>query len=345
MVYTVDEIARLVQGKISGDGAVSILRVSSIEEAQEGSLVLAETPAYFRRAEASAASCILTREGAGPSSKSLILVGNPKAAFARTLWLYHPAKKGRAGTHPSAVIGEEVGLGAQVAIGPFVTIGNRVRIGDRVSIGPGCTIGDECMIEEDTVLHSRVTLYEGTRIGKRAIVHAGAVIGSDGFGFVPEGGGQIKIPQVGIVIIEDDVEVGANVCIDRATLGRTVIRRGVKIDNLVQIAHNVTVGESSTLSAQVGIGGSATVGKSCTLAGQVGIADHVTLGDRVIVGAQSGIAPGKQFREGEIVWGSPARPIQKSKQQFAAMARLPELLEAVAVLQRRVANLEARSGR
>jgi len=345
MVYTVDEIARLVQGEVGGDGAVSIRRVSSIEEAQEESLVLAETPAYFRRAEASSASCILTREGAGPSPKSLILVSNPKAAFARVLWLYHPAKRGRTGAHPSAVIGEEVGLGAQVAIGPFVTIGNHVRIGDRVSIGPGCAIGDECVIEEDTVLHSRVTLYEGTRVGKRVIVHAGAVLGSDGFGFVPADGEQIKIPQVGIVVIEDDVEIGANVCIDRATLGRTVIGRGVKIDNLVQIGHNVSVGESSTLSAQVGIGGSATVGKGCTLGGQVGVADHVRLGDRVIIGAQSGVAPGKQFRDGEIVWGSPARPIQKSKHQFAAMARLPELLDEVAALRRRVADIESRSAR
>ena len=305
----------------------------------------AETPAYLRRAEASSASCILTREGAGPSRKSLIFARNPKAAFARVLWLYHAPKKVPAGTHPSAVMGEGVELGAQVAIGPFVTIGNRVRIGDRVAIGPGCVIGDGCVIEEDTLFHSHVTLYDGTRVGKRVIVHAGAVLGSDGFGFVPEGGEQINIPQVWILVIEDDVEIGANACVDRATLGRTLIRRGVKIDNLVQIGHNVTLGEGSALSAQVGIGGSATVGKGCTLAGQVGIADHVTLGDRVIVGAQSGVAPGKQLRDGEVVWGSPARPIQKSKQQFVAMARLPELLEEVAALRRRVANLEARSGR
>jgi UDP-3-O-[3-hydroxymyristoyl] glucosamine N-acyltransferase len=272
-------------------------------------------------------------------------VANPKAAFARVLWLYHPPRKVPAGVHPSAVIGEEVELGAEVAIGPFVVIGNRVRVGDRVILGAGCVISDRCVVEEDTVFHSHVTLYEGTQVGKRVIIHAGAVLGSDGFGYVAEGGEQIKIPQVGVVIIGDDVEIGANACIDRATLGRTVIRRGVKIDNLVQIGHNVVVGEGSALSAQVGVGGSATVGKGCTLAGQVGIADHVTLGDRVIVGAQSGVAPGKQLRDGEIVWGSPARPIRKSKQQFAAMARLPELLEEVAALRRRVAELEARSDR
>lgn len=345
MVYTVDEIARLVQGEVIGDGAVPIRGVTSIEEAREGSLVLAETPAYFTRAEASSASCILARQGAGPSRKSLILTGNTKVAFARVLRLYHPPKEAPAGAHPSAAIGEGVELGGQVAIGPFVTIGQRARIGDRVVIGPSCVIGDGCEIEEDTLLHSRVTLYDGTRVGKRVIIHAGAVVGSDGFGFAPDGGEQVKIPQVGIVVIEDDVEIGANVCIDRATLGRTLIGRGVKIDNLVQIGHNVIVGEGSMLSAQVGIGGSATVGKRCTLGGQVGIADHVTLGDRVIVGAQSGLAPGKQLREGEIVWGSPARPIQKSKKQFAAMARVPGLLEEVAALRRRVADLETRSAR
>ncbi|MEE9521411.1 MAG: UDP-3-O-(3-hydroxymyristoyl)glucosamine N-acyltransferase [candidate division NC10 bacterium] len=345
MAYTVDEIARLIQGEVIGDGTVLIRGVSSIEEAQEGNLVLAEVPAYFKRAEASPASCILTREGAGPSRKSLILVPNPKAAFARILWLYHPPKKVPAGVHPSAVIGEGVELGVQVAIGPFVAIGNGVRVGDRVVIGSGCVIGDGCMIGEDSFFHGRVTLYDGTRVGKRVIVHGGAVVGAEGFGFVFEAGKQAKIPQVGIVVVEDDVEIGANVCIDRATLGRTLIGRGVKIDNLVQIGHNVTVGEGSMLSAQVGIGGSTTVGKGCTLAGQVGIADHVTVGDRVIIGAQSGVAPGKQLRDGQIVWGSPARPIQKSKQQFAAMARLPDLLDEVATLRRRVADLEARSAR
>lgn len=345
MVYTVDEIARLVQGEVVGDGTVPIQGVASIEEAQEGSLVLAETPAYLTRAEASSASCILVRKGAGPSRKSLIQVGNPKVAFARVLSLYHPPKKAPLGVHPSAVVGEGVELGAQVAIGPYVVIGDRVKIGDRVVVGPGCVIGDGCVIEEDTVLHSSVTLYDQTRVGKRVIVHAGAVLGSDGFGFAREGDEQVKIPQVGIVVVEDDVEIGANACIDRATLGWTLIGRGTKIDNLVQIGHNVTLGGGSALSAQTGIGGSTIVGKGCTLGGQVGIADHVTLGDRVMVGAQSGVAPGKQIRDGEIVFGSPARPLRKGKRQYAAMARLPELFEEMAALRRRVADLEARSAR
>ncbi len=345
MIYTVDEIARHVQGEVIGDGTVPIREVVAIEEAREGSLVLAESPTYFKRAEASSASCILTRKGTGPSQRSLILVENPKAAFARVLRLYHPPKKRHTGVHPSAALGEGVEIGEQVTIGPFVVVGDNVRIGDRAALGPCCVIGDACVIEEDAVLHSHVSLYDGTRVGKRVIIHSGAVIGSDGFGYVPEGGAPVKIPQVGTVVIEDDVEIGANVCIDRATLGRTLIQRGVKIDNLVQIGHNVTLGQGSLLSAQVGIGGSTSVGKGCMLGGQVGLADHVILGDRVNVGAQSGVAPGKHHREGEIVWGSPARPVQKSKEQFAAMARLPEFLEEMAALRRRVADLEERSVR
>src|SRR3990172_6985052 len=345
MVYRVDEIARLVRGEVVGDGTIMIRGVTAIEEAREGSLVLAESPGYFSRAEASSASCVLTGQWAQPSQKCVILVANPKAAFARVLGLYHPPKKAPAGIHPSAAIGEGIELGQEVAIGPFVAVGNRVRIGDRVVIGPGCVIADGCVIGEDTVLHGQVMLYEGTCVGKRVVVHAGAVLGSDGFGYAVDAGEQLKIPQVGIVIIEDDVEIGANACIDRATLGRTVIRRGAKIDNLVQIGHNVILGDGSALSAQVGIGGSTVIGKGCILGGQVGVADHVTLGDRVIVGAQSGVAPGKRLREGEVVWGSPARPVRKSKQQFAAMARLPELLDEVAALRRRIADLEARSGR
>jgi UDP-3-O-[3-hydroxymyristoyl] glucosamine N-acyltransferase len=343
MVYTVDEIARLVQGEVIGDGTVAISGVVSIEEAREGNLVLAENPTYFKRAEASSASCILARKGAERSQKTLIVAENPKAAFARVLWMYHPSKKVPAGIHPSTVIGEGVELGAQVAIGPFVTIGNRVKVGDRVVIGPGSVIGDECVIEEDTVFHGLVNLYDGTRVGKRVIIHAGAVLGADGFGFAVEGGEQIKIPQVGNVVIEDDVEIGANVCIDRATLGRTVIGRGVKIDNLVQIGHNVTLGECSALSGLVGIGGSTTVGKGCTLAGQVGIGDHVTVGDRVIIGAQAGVPPGKHLRDGEVVVGSPARAFQEAKKQVAALSRLPDLLKEMAALRRKVADLEARS--
>lgn len=342
MRYRVDEIARLIGGEVRGDGSLVIREITSIEGAHEESLVLGETPVYFKRAEASPASCILAPKGAPLSRKTVIMTENPKAAFAKVLNLYHPPKTVRPGIHPLAVIRETAQIGADVAIGPFVVIGERVRIGDRTVIGPCCVIGDDCVVGRETVLHSQVTLYDGTRVGNRVIIHAGAVLGADGFGFATEGGRHLKIPQVGQVIIEDDVELGANVCIDRATLGTTTIRRGTKIDNLVQIGHNVTMGEDCLLSAQVGVGGSTQVGRGCTLAGQVGIADHVIIGDRVIVGAQSGVAPGKHLKTGEIVWGSPARPVQRSKEQFALMARLPELFGEMVALRKRLSDLEAR---
>ena len=341
MSYRVDEIAHLVGGEVRGDGSLVIREITTIEGAREGGLVLGETPFYFKRAEASPASCILTHKGAPPSRKTLIVVDNPKAAFAKVLTLYHPPKAVRPGIHPLTAVGETVQIGADVAIGPSVVIGDRVRIGDRTVIGPCCVIGDDCVVGAETVLHSHVILYDGTQVGNRVVIHAGAVLGSDGFGFAPEEGRQMKIPQVGNVVIEDEVEVGANVCIDRATLGTTRIRRGTKIDNLVQIGHNVTLGEDCLLSAQVGVAGSTTVGRGCILAGQVGIADHVTLGDRVIVGAQSGVAPHKHLKAGEVVWGSPARPVQRSKEQFALMARLPELFEEMITLRKRLADLEA----
>jgi UDP-3-O-[3-hydroxymyristoyl] glucosamine N-acyltransferase len=342
MNYTVGEIARHIQGEVVGDGSLQIEEVTTIDKARTGSLVFAQNAAFFRKAEDSNASCIIVDRSQPSSRKTLILVDHPRLAFAKVLGLYHPPKVARPGVHPSSVIGENVRLGSEVSIGPFVVIGDRVQIGDRAVIGPLCVIGDGCVIGSDSVLRAHVTLYDRVFIGCGVSIHAGAVIGSDGFGYTPEAGRPVKIPQVGDIIIEDEVEVGANVCVDRATLGSTIIRRGVKIDNLVQIAHNVIVGEGSLIVGQVGISGSSTLGRGCVLGGQAGIADHVTLGDRVIVGAQSGIASGKRLKNGEIVWGSPARPIQKTKRQIAALAQLPELLKEVSQLRKIVDELQSR---
>ena len=342
MSYTVSEIARHIQGEVVGDEFLQIQEVSSIEGAREGCVVFAENAAYFQRAEASPASCIIAARTQHTSRKALILVDRPRLAFAKVLRLYHPPKVPRPGVHPSSVLGEDVHLGSNLSIGPCVVIGDRVWIGDRVVIGPGCVIGDDCVIGEDSVLRANVTLYDQIRIGCRVLIHAGAVIGSDGFGYATEGGRPFKIPQVGTVIIEDDVEVGANVCVDRATLGSTIIRRGAKIDNLVQIAHNVIIGEDSLLAAQTGIAGSSTLGRGCVLGGQVGVGDHATLGDRVVVGAQAGIFSGKQIRSGEVLLGFPARPIEKTKRQLAALARLPELLVKVSHLWKVVGDIQER---
>lgn len=342
MGYTVGEIARHVQGEVLGDESLQITEVSSIDKARAGCVVFAENATFFQRAKDSQASCIIAPRCERASQKTLILVDHPRLAFARVLTLYHSPKSPRPGIHPSSVLGEHVRLGSDVSIGPFAVIGDRVQIGDRTVIGPSCVVGDDCVIGSDSVLWALVTLYDRVSIGSRVVIHAGAVIGSDGFGYAPEEGQFVKIPQVGNVIIEDDVEVGASVCVDRATLESTVLRRGVKIDNLVQIAHNVTVGEDSLIVAQAGIAGSSTLGRQCVLGGQVGVGDHVTLQDRVMVGPQAGIPSGKVIRSGEVVLGSPARPLEKTKRQLAALARLPDLLADVSSLRKIVAELQSR---
>lgn len=342
MGYTVGEIARHIQGEVLGDESLQIMEVSSIDKARVGCVVFAENATYFQRAEDSQASCIIASRSQRASRKTLILVDHPRLAFARVLTLYHPPKSPRPGIHPSSVLGEHVHLGSDVSIGPFAVIGDRVQIGDRTVIGPSCVVGDDCVIGSDSVLRALVTLYDRVSIGSRVVIHAGAVIGSDGFGYAPEEGRSVKIPQVGNVIIEDDVEVGASVCVDRATLESTVLGRGVKIDNLVQIGHNVTVGEDSLIVAQAGIAGSSTLGRRCVLGGQVGVGDHVTLQDRVMVGPQAGIPSGKVIRSGAVVLGSPARPVEKTKRQLAALARLPDVLTEVSSLRKIVAELQSR---
>lgn len=342
MSYTVGEIARHIQGQPLGDESLRIQELSTIEAAQDGSLVFAENETFFQKAEASQASCIIAPRAQRSSRKTLILVDSPRLAFAKALHLYHPPKAPRPGVHPSSVLGEHVQLGSAVSIGPFVVIGDRVQIGDRAVIGPSCVVGDDCVIGADSALRANVTVYDHAQIGSRVLIHAGSVIGSDGFGFTREDERHVKIPQIGNVIIEDDVEVGANVTIDRATLGSTIIGRGVKIDNLVQIGHNVTIGEHSLLVAHTGVGGSSTLGRGCILGGQVGVGDHVTLGDGVMVGPQAGIPSRKEIRAREIVLGSPARPIQKTKRQLAALGQLPDLLTEVSRLRKTVGELQAR---
>jgi UDP-3-O-[3-hydroxymyristoyl] glucosamine N-acyltransferase len=339
--FTAAELARHVGGTVVGEDSLVITGVTSIEGAAEGDLIFAQTPHHFRRAERSSASCILVPRQIRESRKVLIQVENPRLAFSVILALYHPPERAEAGVHPTAILGRDVGLGTHVSIGPYAVLGDRVNIGDRVTIGPGCILGRDSVVGSEAVLHARVTVYPHSRIGERVTIHSGAVIGSDGFGYVWDGTRHAKVPQVGNVLIEDDVEIGANTCIDRATLGSTVVRRGVKIDNLVQVAHNVTIGSHSVLVAQVGVAGSSTIGAGCLVGGQAGIADHATIGDRAVVGAQAGVFSGKRIQPGEVVVGYPARPVQKNKEQLAALALLPKLFRDFAELRRTVGEVRA----
>lgn len=343
--FTVEELARQVGGTVVGEESTVITGVASIETAREGDIVFAQTPHHFAQAEKSSGSCILVPRAIRESRKTLIQVENPRLGFSTILALCYPPERLDPGVHPSAVLGRDVRLGSDVSIGPYAVIGNAVELGDRAAIGPGCVIGDRTVIGRETLLYAHVTLYPNCRIGERVTIHSGAVVGSDGFGYVWDGTRHVKIPQVGNVLVDDDVEIGANTCIDRATLGSTMISRGVKIDNLVQVAHNVTLGQHTVLAGQVGIAGSSKIGAGSVLAGQVGVCDHVIIGDGAVVGAKSLVFAGKHIRAGEVVMGYPTRPMQRAKQQLAALAKLPELIDEVAELKKAIGKMRAESAR
>jgi UDP-3-O-[3-hydroxymyristoyl] glucosamine N-acyltransferase len=340
---TLSELAAIVGGSVEGSPALVITGVASLQEAQPGEITLVAHRKYLHLLESVKASAIIL-DRTMPADRPAIRVDQPYRAFAALLAYFYPRPRPHAGIRAPVAIGERVRLGHEVTLLPFVTLSEDVTIGDRVVLYPGVFVGPGSSIGDDSVLYANVTIYDRVIIGRQVIIHAGAVIGADGFGYVPGPDGQHhKIPQVGGVRIEDDVEIGASVCIDRATLGETLIRRGTKIDNLVHIAHNVEVGEHNLLLAQVGISGSCRLGAHVTLAGQVGVSDHVRIGDHATVIAQAGIA--KDVEPRTIMAGSVAmlHPVWRRVQ--AATPRLPELLRTVAALERRIAALEANQRR
>ena len=332
--FTVAEIAHQLGGVVTGDATLLITGFSSADTARPGDLTFAENDAYFERAEKSAASAVLVSGELKSASKTLVRVSNARVAFAKVLPLFFSEPKFAPGAHPSAVVHSTVQVDPTAHIGPFCAIGERVKIGAGAVLEGGNHVAADSQIGEGTRLFPNVTVYARSIIGARVRVHAGTVIGSDGFGYVFDQGMHRKVPQVGNVIIHDDVEIGANVTIDRGALGPTVIGKGSKIDNLVQIAHNVVVGDYSIIIAQVGIAGSTKMGKHVTLAGQVGLAGHLKIGDRVTVSAQAGVM--NDIPDGEKWLGSPARPDRQMKRQFIAVERLPELLQRVKEIERRL---------
>jgi UDP-3-O-[3-hydroxymyristoyl] glucosamine N-acyltransferase len=320
---------------VVGDAAATLKGFAPAASAKPGDLTFAENEDYFARAEQSAATAIIADGRFKSDRKILIRVPNARIAFAKAMKLFFPEKKVAAGIHPTAVIAASAKVDDSAHIGPHCVVGERVRIGARAVLQAGNSVGDDSKLGDDVNLFPNVTVYPETEIGQRVRIHAGTVVGSDGFGYVQDGGVHRKVPQIGNVIIGDDVEIGANVTIDRGALGPTVIGKGTKIDNLVQIAHNVEIGEGSLIIAQVGISGSCKFGKYVILAGQAGFAGHLRIGDRVTVGAQSGVMT--DIPDGEKWLGSPAQPDKPAKRQMIAIQRLPELLK-------RVAELEKQSG-
>lgn len=339
---TLLEIADRVDGQVEGDGSVVVSGVAGLREALSTDISFLANPKYAGYVQTTKAAAVIVAAGfADAAPCALIRCSNPDAAFAKVAeWFAVPPPSYEPGVHATAFVAEDVKLGADVHVGPGCVVQPRAQIGDRTVLVGNVYVGHDALLGADNLMYPNVTVREGCRTGNRVIIHSSSVVGSDGFGYsVDEHGVRTKIPQVGIVDIGDDVEVGAVVAIDRARFGRTVIGNGVKIDNLVQIAHNVVIGDHAVIVSQVGISGSSVIGKHTILAGQAGVAGHLVVGDRVIAEGRSGIT--KDVPDGEVVYGFPAEPRMKAARTHAAIQRLPKLKQKIAELEARLAKLEA----
>ena len=340
MSYTAAQIAEKLQGEVAGDGSVQLTGLAPAEYARVGELTFAENASYFAAAEQSQAAAILV---AGPfvsASKVLIRVPNARVALARVLPVFFPPEEHPCGVHPSAVIADSARIDPTAHIGPNCVLGARVRVGARSVLMGGNDLRADCQLGDDVCLFPNVALYRQTQVGNRVTIHAGTVIGSDGFGYVLDEGRHRKVLQLGNVIIHDDVEIGANSCIDRGTLGPTIIGQGTKIDNLVHVAHNVTIGRHCIIMGQVGFAGSTCLGDYVVVASQSGIADHLKIGNQAMVGAKSGVM--RDVPDGGRVLGIPAAPDKQAKRQMIAMQHLPDLLHRMRDLEKQVEQLTVR---
>ncbi len=335
---TLKELAELIGGTVVGDGDAEIHRVAGIDSAKPGEITFLSNPKYLPLLKTTQASAVMVTPGVEAPGVSLLVCPNPYLAFAKVLTALHVAKPEYRGIMEGASVDPEAKIADGVTIYPGCVVGKNVSIGSGTTLYPGVLLYDNVSVGEDCLIHAGVVVREGCRLGNRVIVQPKAVIGSDGFGFAPDGSSYYKIPQVGIVVIEDDVEIGANSCLDRAALGETRIGRGTKVDNLVQIAHNVKIGPDNIIVAQVGIAGSTEIGKHCTLGGQVGVAGHIKVGDNTMVGAQSGISgnmPG-----GEVVSGTPAIPHRDWLKAATSFSKLPEMRKEIKKLKKQVEELQ-----
>jgi UDP-3-O-[3-hydroxymyristoyl] glucosamine N-acyltransferase len=339
---TLSELAAHVQGRVIGDGGIVIRTLAAIEEAGPGEITFLANPRYQRYLDRCAASAVIVgpgvvKEAPPGAGKSYLEAPNPYLAFAKILQLFHPEPAGDQQISPLATIDGSARVDEKVTVYPNVFVGAGASVGRGTILYPGVFVGEGVHVGRHCVLHPHVVVREGCRLGDRVVLHAGVVIGSDGFGYAREGDKRVKIPQIGIVEIEDDVEIGANTTVDRATLGRTVIGRGAKIDNLVQIAHNVSIGEHSVVAAQAGIAGSTRVGRAVTLAGQVGVVNHVTIGDGATVGPQSGVA--QSVPAGAVLSsGLPAAPHHEWLKVMVLLPQLPKLWRLVRGLEKQLAS-------
>ena len=343
MVFSAKQIAGILKGAVEGDPDVKVGNFSKIEEGKPGTLTFLANLKYSAYIYTTHASIALVNndfkpEKSLPATLTLIRVPNAYMALATLMEMVNQAKSNKQGIEQPVFINPSVKLPENIYIGAFSYLGENVKIGENVSIYPQSFVGDNVEIGDNTIIYAGVKIYENCKIGKNCIIHSGAVIGADGFGFAPDGDKYKKIPQLGNVIIEDDVEIGANTTIDRAVMDSTIIRSGVKLDNLIQIAHNVEIGENTGIAAQTGISGSTKVGKQCMIGGQVGLGGHIKIGDRVNLGAQSGII--SNIEDDKTLMGAPAIDLKNYFRSCIVFPKLPEMYKTVGQLQKEIENLK-----
>ncbi len=342
MSYTVGQIAALLGLEYQGDGTCILSNAAKAETADEASLIFLESgEGAGLQLQNLRAACVIAPKEFAPAVMNVIFSRQPKLDFAKAAAWLHPRLKSNGARHPTAEISPDAEIGKDVQLGPYVVVDSGARIGTGTILSAGVVIGRDCSVGEECILHPGVVLYPGATICNRVILHAGVVVGGDGFGYVSDGQKHWKFPQVGAVVIEDDVEVGINTTIDRGSLGTTRIGAGSKIDNLVQIAHNVEIGKHVVIAAQTGISGSSVIEDDAVIGGQVGFGDHTHVQKGVVIGSKAGILPGKIVRSGEVYWGVPVRPLREYKRLNALFGRLPEMKAEIDALKREVAQLQA----
>lgn len=342
MNTSLSDIAKLVQGVVIGDATIEISALSPIDDILPGTLVFADSEEHLKTAESSDAAVILVSSKISSSSKPLIQVSHPFKSFIQLLHHFNPARKIVPGIHPTAVVHEDVKLGNGVYVGPYVVIESGSSVGDNCILKSHIYIGHDVIIGDNTVIHPQVTVYDKSQIGSRVSIHASTVIGSDGFGYTFVDGQHLKVPHVGHVVIENDVEIGANTAIDRATVGATLIGEGTKIDNLVQVAHSVKLGKHNILCGFTGIAGSTTSGDHVIFAANVGVSDHVRIDSGVVLGARTGVPPNKHLKEGTVYLGSPARPKDLAIKHELSVNRIPLIRKNIKTLTEQVAEINKR---
>ena len=341
MEFSAKQIVEFIQGTIVGDENATVHTFAKIEEGMPGAISFLSNPKYTHYIYDTQSSIVLVNKDFEPEKEikaTLIKVDNAYESLAKLLNLYEMSKPKKTGVDPLAYIAPTAKIGKNVYIAPFACVGDNAEIGDNTSLHPHATVGSGAKVGSNCILYPHVTVYHDCRIGNNCILHAGSVIGADGFGFAPSPEGYEKIPQIGIVVLEDNVEIGANTCIDRATMGATVIRKGVKLDNLIQIAHNVEVGSHTVMASQVGIAGSTKVGEWCMFGGQVGVAGHITVGNRVNMGAQSGV--NGSIKDGKALIGTPPIEFKNYFKSSAVFKKLPDMYLELASLKKEIEELK-----